>query len=74
MRFERAAQLNPGPFGVESSELSGDLRQGTCRPLPEWRISLLYGRVHQMFFLRIFCNRASQKIVRKAFKDREIDL
>jgi hypothetical protein len=45
--LERAAQRNPGPFRAGSSELSGDLRQGTCRPLPERRSSLIYGRVLQ---------------------------
>ncbi len=47
---ERGAQRNLGPFRAGSSELSGDLRQGTCRPLPERRISLIYGRVLQSCF------------------------
>ena len=45
---ERAAQRNPGPFRAESSELFCDSRQGTCRPLPERRLSPLQERVFQL--------------------------
>ena len=68
MRFEWAAQRNPGPFRAGSSELSGDSRQGACRSLPERRIALINGRVLQMLFLRIFVNERVRKLAQKRSK------